>query len=89
MMKQMREEQKQKKMEDDSDDEVELSKIKKTYTVNDITTGLEKQMKIVKKKKGDSVMAPTKAIAKPEKNSKNTLLKQKGKNKRARSQLRF
>ena len=83
MMEQMREEKKQAA---DSDDEVEISKIKKTYTVDDLTQGLDKQMKIVKKKKkSEELSAPTKTISKPEKNSKNAVLKQKGKRKKTRS----
>ena len=52
--------------------------------------GMEKT-KISKKKKkgGDVAMEVTKQIKKPEKNSRNQMLKEKGKRKKSRSQLRF
>ena len=58
------------------DEEVDMSDLKKNYSVEDITSGLSKQMKI------------TKTIVKhPEDN--HALLKKKHKNKRNRSQLMF
>jgi len=72
-----------------SDSEEDISDIKKAYTIDDITNDLDKTLKISKnkKKKKTSVeqMEITKVIKKPEKNSKNKMLKEKGKNKRSRS----
>ena len=70
-----------------SDGEIDVDKVKK-YTVDDITEGLSKQVNISKTKKSglDNV---TKEIKKPEANSKISILKQKNKRKRTRSQLMF
>ena len=63
---------------DESDDEIDMGALRKAkqYTVDDITMGLEKQMKIQKKKKktkGEDMdmQVDSKAIKKPEKNSRN------------------
>mmetsp|Transcript_16494 Transcript_16494/g.25467 ORF Transcript_16494/g.25467 Transcript_16494/m.25467 type:complete len:116 (-) Transcript_16494:21-368(-) len=90
IMKEMEQQAKQeKKQQMEDDDEVDITAVKKSYTVDDIVSGLDKQMKIVKKKKkADTEMAPTKTITK-EKNSRNKVLKQKNKGKRSRSQLMF
>ena len=66
-----------------------MSDLKKNYSVEDITSGLTKQMKISKKKKGDVDMdGVTKTIVKQPKDN-HALLKKKHKNKRNRSQLMF
>ena len=76
--------------EEDDSDEVDFYDIQKSGTVEDIIMGMEKT-KISKKKKkgGDVAMEVTKQIKKPEKNSRNQMLKEKGKRKKSRSQLRF
>ena len=70
------------------DEEVDMSDLKKNYTVDDITSGLSKQMKISKKRGGDADMGITKTIDKHPKDN-HALLKKKHKNKRNRSQLMF
>ena len=54
----------------------------------DIVWEMEKNTR-KKTKSEDMVMQPTKKIVKGERNSKNAILKEKGKKKRGRSQLRF
>ena len=73
--------------EEDDSDEVDFYDVQKAGTVDDIIMGMEKTKISKKKKKGDAVMQVTKEIKKPEKNSKNRMLKEKGKRKRSRSQL--
>lgn len=90
MMAQMEEERKQQEMSDE--DEVDISKMKRAnYTVDDITDGLSKQMKISKKKKASSSTDAemTKTIKKTQPGEKIAALKKKSKNKRNRSQLKF
>jgi len=64
------------KVEADSDDEIDLSAVKKSYTIDDITQSMGKQMKISKHKKGadkqnitDEDMGVTKSIVKVNKAS--------------------
>lgn len=72
---------------EDSDGDVDISNVKKSYTVDDITSGMSKQMKISKKKGGATVDiqmdTPTKKI------QKSKALKETHKKKRSRSQLTF
>ena len=79
-----------KRLEEEEDDEVDVSHIRKAYTIDDITNDLDKQLKISKKKKkkageDNEMMDATKIIKKPERNSRNKMLKEKGKRKRTRS----
>jgi len=86
----MREEAAAAAMNEDSDDEVEFGAIKKSYSIADITVGMDKTKISKKKKKGaDAVMEVTKEIKKPERGSRIAALKQKSKGKRSRSQLKF
>lgn len=73
-------------LEDDSD-EVDFYAIPR----GDMDMGLSKTkiLKNQKKERDANMMEVTKEIKKPEKNSRIAMLKQKGKNKRNRSQLRF
>lgn len=90
MEKQMRKEAAEE--EQDDDDEVDISDLKKAYTVDDITEGMNEQLKISKKKKKkgeDANMEVTKVIKKPEPGSRIAMLKKKGKGKKSRSQLKF
>jgi hypothetical protein len=75
--------------DDGSDEEIDIDKVKKSYTVEDIMTDMNKQMKLSKKKnKNKEVeMTATKVIEKPERNSRNKMLKEKSKRKRSRSLL--
>ena len=78
----------QAEMNDDDDDEVEFGAIKKTSTIEDITEGMDKGLKISKKKKKkgeDAVMEVTKEIKKPERGSRIAALKKSSKGKRSRS----
>ena len=65
----------------DSDEEIDIDKVPKQYTVDMITSDMNKQMKISKKKKGGEPVVPAP--------KKKVDLKQKHKNKRSRSQLMF
>jgi len=51
---------------EDSDGDIDITNVKKSYTVDDITSGMNKQMKISKKKGGnasaDVDMGPKKVI---------------------------
>ena len=88
------EEERQKQAELDQEDEEDFSAIKKAYTVDDITMGMDSQLKLTKKKKKSKtadaeMMEATKTIKKEVKNSKISLIKQKSKCKRTRKQLKF
>ena len=86
----MREEAKEA-MENQDDSDEDFDTMKKSYTIEDITVGMgntKLSKRRVRGKKGDdAVMEVTKEIKKPEKNSKNLMLKKKAKGKRTRSQL--
>ena len=72
--------------QDSDEEEIDITKIKKSYTVDDITKSMGKQMKISKKKGGNTVdidMGPKKTI------QKSKVLKETHKKKRSRSQLKF
>ena len=72
------------------EDEIDIDKVRKAYTVDDIVNDMSKQMKISKTKKSKDVdMSATKTIVKGAPNSKIAALKQKSKGKRSRGQLRF
>ena len=72
--------------QDSDEEEIDITNIKKSYTVDDITKSMGKQMKISKKKGGSTVdvdMGPKKTI------QKSKALKETHKKKRSRSQLKF
>ena len=67
----------QLEQENNSEDELDMGALRRSrpdYSVDDLTKGMESQMKIARKKKSksqDVSMDTTKGIAKAEKNSKN------------------
>lgn len=71
---------------------MDVSEIRKAYTVDDIMAGMEKTT-IGKKKKmkisEDIAMQGDSKKIQKERNSKNKVLKEKGKKKNTKSQLRF
>ena len=81
MMKEMQQNEKE-----ESDSDVDIADVKKAPTVDDIMNGLDKQMKLAKKKKGEAVPI-TKKIYKP--GERIAELKKKSKGKRSRKQLMF
>ena len=86
------EEERQAKIEQDEEEEMDVSEIRKAYTVDDIMAGMEKTT-IGKKKKmkisEDIAMQGDSKKIQKERNSKNKVLKEKGRKKNTKSQLRF
>ena len=79
----------EKQMQEEQDEEEDVNQLRKKYTVDDITAGLDSQMKIakIKKSKAEKLEAlqqriANKPISKP--GEKISALKQKHKNKRSR-----
>ena len=78
------------KAQDDDAEEVDITQVKKASTVDDITKLMDKKMKLSKKKKSKSdpveLNVPKKVISKDE---RMRALKNKHKNKRSRTMLKF
>lgn len=86
------EQERMDKIKQDEEEEMEVSQIRKAYTIDDITAGMEKTT-IGKKKKMKisediKMQGDSKKIQK-EKNSKNKVLKEKGRKRNTKSQLKF